>query len=359
MGACLSSDETRRRSRAIDRQIAIERREVAKGSTMPTLLLLGPGDSGKTTCLRQFILQHSKGFSHEDRIGFVPAIRLNVVRAFAMIAEAITVLNLVYENADSKVRVLVRYAASIGIFQNLQNVIGALSRRLCQFYWSDKTVQGVLQYANEFNITDNCTFFFEKLEAVFDDRYEPTDQDILCMRTPTEHVSEHRFLLAGAPLRIFDVGGQRNVRARWISYFTDATLILFVASLSAYDQKLEEDGLTNRMHEALFLFETIINNPLLADKSVMLFLNKIDLFREKVARSPIARYFPDFTGKADPVKGNTYFANKFRRLNKYGEKRKVYVQNTCALDPKMMAKTLYIVTDVVRRFNLQAIGFGF
>lgn len=45
-------------------------------------------------------------------------------------------------------------------------------------------------------------------------------------------------------LRVFDVGGQRSQRKKWIHCFDDAKAIIYVASLSEYDQVLEEDNLT-------------------------------------------------------------------------------------------------------------------
>jgi hypothetical protein len=36
--------------------------------------------------------------------------------------------------------------------------------------------------------------------------------------------------------RMFDVGGQRTERRKWIHYFDDTTAVMFVAAISAYDQ---------------------------------------------------------------------------------------------------------------------------
>jgi len=51
--------------------------------------------------------------------------------------------------------------------------------------------------------------------------------------------------------------------------------------MSAYDRKLYEDEKINRMTETLNLFENICNSKWFRDISVILFLNKSDLFREK------------------------------------------------------------------------------
>ena len=46
---------------------------------------------------------------------------------------------------------------------------------------------------------------------------------------------------------MYDVGGQRNERKKWIHCFDGVTAVIFVVGLSEYDQCLVEDGVTNRM----------------------------------------------------------------------------------------------------------------
>ena len=59
-------------------------------------------------------------------------------------------------------------------------------------------------------------------------------------------------------------------------------------------QVLMEDGQTNRMDESLRLFDGIVNNAFFVDTSFILFLNKEDLFDQKIARFPLEDYYPAF-----------------------------------------------------------------
>jgi guanine nucleotide-binding protein subunit alpha, other len=97
--------------------------------------------------------------------------------------------------------------------------------------------------------------------------------------------------------RMFDVGGQRSERKKWIHCFEDVTAVLFLVAISGYDQCLVEDKDANQMQEALMLFDSICNSQWFVNTSMILFLNKIDIFRDKIKQSPVKNYFPDYQGK--------------------------------------------------------------
>lgn len=92
-----------------------------------------------------------------------------------------------------------------------------------------------------------------------------------------------------------DVGGQRTQRQKWFQCFESVTAILFLASCSEYDQVLLEDRRTNRLEESRKIFDTIVNNKIFSNISVILFLNKMDLLSAKVAQSDISQHFEEFS----------------------------------------------------------------
>ena len=59
---------------------------------------------------------------------------------------------------------------------------------------------------------------------------------------------------------MFDVGGQRDERRKWIQCFNDVTAIIYVTASSSYDMMLMEDTSQNRLKESLDLFKSIWNN---------------------------------------------------------------------------------------------------
>jgi guanine nucleotide-binding protein subunit alpha len=71
------------------------------------------------------------------------------------------------------------------------------------------------------------------------------------------------------------------------------------------------------MQEALMLFESIVNSQWFSKSSLILFLNKIDLFKEKLLTSPITKYFPDYHGDHTDAKlASKFFQTKFKGLNR-------------------------------------------
>lgn len=102
------------------------------------------------------------------------------------------------------------------------------------------------------------------------------------------------------------------------------------------------------------LFESIANSKYFEKSALILFLNKIDLFAEKVmsGRSPIREHFPDYqAGEGDIEAGQRFFADKFRNLVRDPAKE-TYVHFTNATDTNLLDKTMRSVQDMIVQRNL-------
>ena len=60
-----------------------------------------------------------------------------------------------------------------------------------------------------------------------------------------------------ASFSIIDVGGLKAERGQWINHFESVTAVMFVASLSCYDEVLYKDSSINSMTAQLQLFDEI------------------------------------------------------------------------------------------------------
>jgi len=131
--------------------------------------------------------------------------------------------------------------------------------------------------------------------------------------------------------------------------------VLFLVAISGYDQCLVEDKDANQMQEALMLFDTISNSQWFLQTSMILFLNKTDLFKQKIHHSPISKYFPDYEGVNDDYEqARTFFKERFVRLNRSRQKE-IYTHYTCATDTSLMRVVMASVTDIIITRNLSAI----
>lgn len=108
------------------------------------------------------------------------------------------------------------------------------------------------------------------------------------------------------------------------------------------------------MQEALMLWESIANSHWFRNSALILFLNKIDLFKQKIATSPISKFgFSDFTGDSTSwQQTSTYFMKKFVALNR-APAREVYGHFTNATDTSLLKVTMVSIQDMIIQRNLQ------
>ncbi|KAH7920555.1 guanine nucleotide binding protein, alpha subunit [Leucogyrophana mollusca] len=183
-------------------------------------------------------------------------------------------------------------------------------------FWGDGIVPKILEHSNEFYLMDNAPYFFGEVLRIGAPLYQPTERDVLRTRRKTTGITETRFEIGHLSIHMFDVGGQRSERRKWIHCFESVTTIIFCTALNEYDQVLLEDKTQNRMVESLVLFESVINSRWFLRSSIILFLNKIDLFKVKIPKVPLSRYFPEYTGGPDMNKAAKYILWRFMTLNR-------------------------------------------
>ena len=161
--------------------------------------------------------------------------------------------------------------------------------------WREDAIRQIYQNRAIYHIDDSSAYFFDHIERIGDiEHYLPTDKDILYVRYRTTGVIEWRFEVDNASFQIFDVGGQQNERKKWIHCFENVTAVIFVASLSCYDELMFEDDAINCMVDSLELFREICNLQWFVKTPIILFLNKKDLFLEKIHIIPLSVCFDKF-----------------------------------------------------------------
>lgn len=318
------------------------------------LLLLGAGESGKSTIFRQMKIIHQNGFNKEEFQMYRDVIYNNVVTSMKTLIAAANKFEipLYPENNERAMRIASledKVLAQIG--NHFHDGIAEDVRIL----WADEGIKQAFQRRNELQIIDSAEHFFNKLDKLSQPDYLPDEADVLRSRIKTTGLTEIMFNYGNLDFKMFDVGGQRNERRKWIHCFQNCTGIIFVTSLSEYDQKCYEDDTTNRMKESLLLFEEICNSSWFINTSIMLFFNKDDLFREKIAHTSLNVCFPDYQGGCNYDNAKEFITKKFVGLNLRKDKQ-IYTHFTCATDTGNIRHVFDCCRDIILQDALKGTG---
>ncbi|KAJ3006348.1 guanine nucleotide-binding protein subunit alpha [Thoreauomyces humboldtii] len=330
MSCCQGQGDDEQRTRNKEIEYAIDREKVALESEIK-MLLLGAGESGKSTILKQMKLIHDRGFSDKERETFRMIVFSNVVHSLRAILEAMQQMDIQLQDPENEGNrsVVMELPAAILESERLPSSITIAIKAL----WQDPGVKTAFARSREYQLMDSASYYFDAIDRIGSPDYLPNDQDVLRSRVKTTGIAESTFFIENLTYRMFDVGGQRSERRKWIHCFEKVTAIVFLVAISEYDQFLVEDASVNRIQESLALFDSICNSRWFTKTSMILFLNKIDLFKAKLAQSPLSNYFPEFASGDDYTKACSFMWNKFKSLNRSPTKE-IYIHYTCATDTK-------------------------
>ena len=156
-------------------------------------------------------------------------------------------------------------------------------------------------------------------------------------------------------ISLIDVGGQRSERKKWLHCFDSVNAVVFVVAMSEYDQVLSEDPNMNRMQESLKLFHTMCTIKWFLEAPFVLFLNKKDVFDEKIVYSPLTQCFEDYTGADNKYEASNYVWEQFSNQNQ--SNRQLYVHYTCAKDSRNIHVVFDVVVDTIILTNIKAASF--
>ncbi|XP_023151166.1 guanine nucleotide-binding protein G(q) subunit alpha-like [Amphiprion ocellaris] len=344
---CLSPEakEARRINDEIERQLRRDKRDSRREYK---LLLLGTGESGKSTFIKQMRIIHGRGYSDEDKRGFTRLVYQNIFTAMQAMIQAMNALQIPYKYEHNKANASIVNKVDVEKVTTLKKPYADALKSL----WSDPGIQECYNRKREYQLSDSAKYYLNDLDRIAEAAYLPTQQDVLRVRVPTTGIIEYPFDLESVVFRMVDVGGQRSERRKWIHCFENVTSIMFLVALSEYDQVLIESANENRMEESMALFKTIITYEWFKNSSIILFLNKIDLLEEKIMHSHLVDYFPEYDGPQQDVEaGKDFILDMFVSLNP-NKKKIIYSHFTCATDTDNIRFVFCAVKDHILHTNL-------
>ncbi|XP_043831892.1 guanine nucleotide-binding protein subunit alpha-14 [Dromiciops gliroides] len=345
---CLSAEEkeSQRISAEIERQLRRDKKDARRELK---LLLLGTGESGKSTFIKQMRIIHGSGYSDEDRKGFTKLVYQNIFTAMQAMIRAMDTLHIQYVSEQNKENAqMIREVEVDKVSMLPRKQVEAIKK-----LWEDPGIQECYDRRREYQLSDSAKYYLSDIDRIALPSFVPTQQDVLRVRVPTTGIIEYPFDLENIIFRMVDVGGQRSERRKWIHCFESVTSIIFLVALSEYDQVLAECDNENRMEESKALFKTIITYPWFLNSSVILFLNKKDLLEEKIMYSHLISYFPEYTGPKQDVKAARDFILKLYQDQNPDKEKVIYSHFTCATDTENIRFVFAAVKDTILQLNLR------
>ncbi|KAJ3431237.1 guanine nucleotide-binding protein g(o) subunit alpha [Anaeramoeba flamelloides] len=348
MGSCLQKPKSEEdiQSRRIDKKLELVQKE---SDDHVNLLLLGAGESGKSTIFKQMKLLHLNGFDESEKKDFKQHIHSNAIESIQVLIKGMKTLNFEFTNERN-----IELSEKINDIKYSQELTQEIAQSI-KSIWEDQSIRQTFQVSNQFQLIDSAEYFLSQIETISQPNYIPTIDDILNVRVRTTGISETEFDYEDIHFKMTDVGGQRSERKKWIHCFSDITAVFFIGAISEYDQTLFEETDTKRMTETLMLFDEICNSRWFRDSSIILFLNKIDIFEKKIKHIDLNVCFEDYDGGCDYETARNYIKEKFLELNQQTD-RLIYPYFTCATDSENISSIFKAVKDTIFQSDLQDLG---
>eukprot|EP00834_Sanchytrium_tribonematis_P007384 NODE_659_length_4968_cov_0.490655.p2 type:complete len:326 gc:universal NODE_659_length_4968_cov_0.490655:4596-3619(-) len=302
-----TSDEknSEKESKNIDQQLL---KSKAIESLNLKLLLLGSGESGKSTVLKQIKLINKMQPTPQEIRDVASGLKKNAHQCICVLIEQAQVFGYAFEDQNSIESVLSQDVDDIAE-SDLYNFATKI-----QNIWLDKNIQKTYQRRSEFWLLEATDYYMEHVVRFFESDFVPTEEDIVMARVMTTGIITTSISNPPLTFSVVDVGGQRNERRKWIHSFDNVSAVLFLVNLSGYDAVLFEDATQNRLEECFNLFQQTVNNPIFAELPFYVFFNKKDLFESKIRTKSVKKcpVFAEYNGADDVIEAINFLEEKFK-----------------------------------------------
>jgi len=344
-----------KKNQDIEKQLKEDRKVL--GNKM-RLLLLGTGDAGKSTFSKQMKVIHKDGFTKTELEKYVEILRDNCLYGMN---------KLLFTCNEWAIEIPKKYKPQADLVMNSTELTEEVANAI-QELWECDFILKVFDRSNEIQLPGGSsgTAYYIKHALRFAKKdYVPTQDDVIRAKLRTTGISEITFTVENLEFTMVDVGGQRSERRKWLNCFVDISAVIFLVAINEYDMVLEEDYKTNRMEESLKLWTKITGAQWFENTSFILFLNKSDLFEEKIRKAPLSSHFEDYEAfvnelakerkeeQNDFEKGCAYIQSQF--VEAFNGTR-LYPFITCAIDTENCDRVFAAVKDTVISMALAKAG---
>jgi hypothetical protein len=164
-----------------------------KNETPLSVLLLGAGESGKSTIFKQMKIIHHKGYSQEEKENYKPIIYRNIVEAMMSLIQASLKLGIAIKKPENRVELFYKIKERAHKINNikkndLSSIENVWNKKLSDDImelWADKGIQATYEERAQFQLDDCAKYYLDDLARISEDEYSPTTQDVLRARVRT------------------------------------------------------------------------------------------------------------------------------------------------------------------------------
>jgi len=309
------------------------------------ILLLGAGETGKSTVMKQLRIFVQGGFTTKELLDYKPLIFDQVVNCMKVLINACKEFGIELQPGNLEIggNFFSAYEIEDPPSPELSKKITPQVWNDLETLWADLGIQKAYSRRSELKLDDSTKYWFENLDRLRDNDYIPNEADILRSRVKSFGVSDFTSMFESKSVQVIDVGGQKSERKKWLKCFEGVNTVIYVVSLGDYDMRLrEEKEAENRMLDSLSVFENLCKSTYFKDSNMILFLNKVDLLADKIQRVDLTTCFPDYTGGKDFEKAEKFIKDKFLYINK-----NCMVRMTTATDSRNMRQVFNSCKDAL------------
>ncbi|CAL1615511.1 unnamed protein product [Knipowitschia caucasica] len=187
-GCCVSAEdrENQRISEEIERQLRKDKRDSRRELK---LLLLGTGESGKSTFIKQMRIIHGGGYTDEDKRSYAKLVFQNIYTSMQAMIRAMEALGIAFSDPQNQTNA----GTVLGVEVDKVEELDPAHAKFIKSLWQDAGVQESYERRREYQLSDSTKYYLSDLERISQPSYLPDLQDILRVRVPTTGIIEYPF----------------------------------------------------------------------------------------------------------------------------------------------------------------------
>jgi guanine nucleotide-binding protein subunit alpha len=258
------------------------------------VMLLGTSESGKSTLLKVLKLYHNVFFSSKELAAFTETIFTNIIQATRAILDAMESLGMFLED-DRK------YfdAHTIQLQPSLVDALTEETELAIASLWDDAGFKEAYRCRFKYQLNVNAKSLADDIHCFATQDFVPTIWHALKSYVATIDIVQTSWNEKDYSLSVFDLGGLRSQRRKWMRVAENTSTVLFTVDTTAYCKLLYEAENVNRMEEQLILFESIANHECFRETSIILVMTHIDLLEETMKLAPVQNWRSDLPTQSE------------------------------------------------------------